>query len=256
MKDKRSTATPGHGRFDTTRWSVVLEAAQSRALGGPRALAQLCANYWPPLYAFARRRELTPEDAQDLVQGFFEHLISSRGLGSVDRAKGRFRSFLLASFQNFMSAETRRARALKRGGQAEMIRLDWEDAESRLSFEPEDHLTPETIYDAQWALLLLRRATSRLQQEHEAAGKAEAFRVLKCFLGDDAGAANIPYEEAARGLAIGVPAVKTLIHRLRRRHAQLVREEVERTLVNPEDVDAEVHALCEALIAAGGHIPL
>ena len=82
MDYDHSTATLGHARFDTTRWSVVLEAAQSRAQGGSQALAELCANYWPPLYGFARRRGFAPEDAQDFVQGFFEHLIGSRGLGT------------------------------------------------------------------------------------------------------------------------------------------------------------------------------
>jgi DNA-directed RNA polymerase specialized sigma24 family protein len=109
-----SSAAPGHARFDATRWSVVLEAAQSRAAGGPEALARLCERYWPRLYAFARHRGHGPEDAQDLVQGFFQHLIESRALGAVDRAKGRFRSFMLASFQNFMAMERRRAGAEKR----------------------------------------------------------------------------------------------------------------------------------------------
>ena len=113
------------GQFDKTRWSMVLEAVQSRAPGAPRALAELCRRYWRPLYVFARRRGRTPEDSEDLVQGFFEHLIGSHGLAAVDRSKGRFRSFLLASFQNFIAAETRRARAEKRGGRAQLIRLDW-----------------------------------------------------------------------------------------------------------------------------------
>ena len=103
-QDHRSDA-PDHAGFDATRWSLVLEAAQSRAEGGPEALARLCERYWPPLYAFARHRGFSPEDAQDLVQGFFEHLIESRALGAVDQAKGRFRSFLLASFQNFAGME-------------------------------------------------------------------------------------------------------------------------------------------------------
>ena len=83
-------------------------------------------------------------------RGFFEHLIGSRGLATVDRSKGRFRSFLLASFQNFMAAEARRERAEKRGGRAQLIRLDWRDAEARLVFEPEDRLTPETLYDVRY----------------------------------------------------------------------------------------------------------
>src|SRR6516165_4782519 len=158
-----SSAGPDDGQFDRTRWSMVLGAVQSQAAFAQKALAELCGHYWRPLYAFARRRGRSPEDAQDLVQGFFEHLIGSRGLATVDRSKGKFRSFLLASFQNFMAAENRRARAEKRGGRAELIRLDCQDAEARLGLEPEDLVTPETLYDAQWALLLLRRATERLQ---------------------------------------------------------------------------------------------
>ena len=250
-----SSVAPNHGAFDRTHWSVVLEAVQSRSPGGRQAMGELCERYWRPLYAFARGRGHDPEDSQDLVQGFFEHLICSRGLSSVDRAKGKFRSFLLASFQNFIMAQSRRARAEKRGGSAEVIRMDWKDAESCLGFEPEDQLTPETLYDAQWALLLLRHATKRLEQEQAGTGKAETFQTLKCFLGDDGGGrAQLTYEQAACALALGVPAVTTLIHRLRGRHAQLVREEVERTVSDPAEVEAELHGLCEALMQAEGRV--
>ena len=230
------------------------QAAQSRMPGAPQALAQLCERYWRPLYAFARRGH-PPEDAEDLVQGFFEHLIARRGLRSVDRSKGRFRCFLLASFQNFMAAEARQAHAQKRGGRAKLIRLDGQEAEARLRLEPEERLTPETIYDAQWALVLLRRATERLQHEQEAAGKAQAFQTLKGFLGDDGGGrAQLTYEQAAGALGLGVPAVTTLIYRLRGRHAQLVREEVACTVLDPAEVDAELHGLCEALVQAEGRV--
>jgi DNA-directed RNA polymerase specialized sigma24 family protein len=255
MRQDYSSVGPDHGQFDKTHWSMVLEAVQSRAPGAPQALTELCRLYWQPLYCFARRRGRSPEDSQDLVQGFFEHLIGSRGLATVDRSKGKFRSFLLASFQNFMVAETRLARAQKRGGGAELIRLDWRDAEARLSFEPEDKLTPETLYDAQWAVLLLRRATERLQQEQAATGKGETFRILKAFLGGDAGGrVPVTYEEAARTLGVGVTAVTTLIHRLRQRHKELVREEVERTVLDPSEVEGELHGLCEALVRAEGRV--
>jgi RNA polymerase sigma-70 factor (ECF subfamily) len=256
MESDDSSAAPGGGRFEFTRWSLVLEAAASRAPGGREALAQLCTRYWKPLYGFTRGRGFGPEDAQDLVQGFFADLIERRALHSVERSKGRFRSFLLASFQNFIAKETRRARTQKRGGRVELIRLDWEDEEGRVAFEPSDQLTPETLYDARWALLLLSRATRQLEQEQAAAGKGEAFSTLKCFLGEDGSHSKVSYAEAARTLGIGVPAVKTLIHRLRQRHGQLVREQVERTVSDPAEVDAEVHALCEALIASEGRIRL
>ena len=255
MSQDHSSAGPDQGQFDKTRWSMVLEAVQSRAPGAPRALAELCRRYWRPLYVFARRRGRTPEDSEDLVQGFFEHLIGSHGLAAVDRSKGRFRSFLLASFQNFIAAETRRAGAEKRGGRAQLIRLDWRDAEARFDFESEDRLTPETLYDAQWALLLLRRATERLEQEQAAAGKAKIFHVLKGFLGGEISCRSpVSYEEAARALGIGVPNITSLIHRLRQRHTQLVREEVERTVSDPTEIEAELHGLCEALVQAEGRV--
>jgi RNA polymerase sigma factor (sigma-70 family) len=254
MDQDHISAALGHARFDSTRWTVVLEAAQSRAEGGPAALARLCERYWPPLYSFARHRGNGPEDAQDLVQGFFQHLIESRALGTIDQAKGRFRSFLLASFQNFMAMERRRAGAEKRGGRAELIRIDWQDAESRIAFEPEDRLTPETVYDARWALELLGRATRRLEEEQAALGKTQAFRTLRPFLGDEGARASLSYEEAAQALNVGLPACKTLIHRLRRRHTQLLREEVAQTVLNLNEVDAEVHALCEALVQARGRV--
>jgi RNA polymerase sigma factor (sigma-70 family) len=250
-----SSTEPDDGQFDKTRWSMVLGAVQSGVPCAQDALAELCGLYWPPLYAFARRRGRSLEDAQDLVQGFFEHLIGGRGLATVERSKGRFRSFLLASFQNFIAAEDRRARAEKRGGRAELIRLDCQDAETRLVFEPEDRLTPETLYDAQWALLLLRRAGERLEQEHAAEGKAKIFRTLKGFVGSDVNRqARVTYEQAAEALGIGVPNVTSLIHRLRQRHTQLVREEVERTVLDPAEVEAELHGLCEALVQAEGRV--
>jgi RNA polymerase sigma factor (sigma-70 family) len=252
-QDDRSEA-PHHAGFDATRWSIVLEAAQSRAEGAPEALARLCERYWSPLYAFARYRGFSPDDAQDLVQGFFEHLIESRALGRVDQAKGRFRSFLLASFQNFAAMERRRADTEKRGGRTQVIRIDWQDAESRIAFEPEDPLTPETLYDARWAMELLGRATRRLEQEQAALGKAQAFRTLRLFLGDEGGRSGLSYEEAAQALNVGLPTLKTLIHRLRRRHTQLLREQVAETVLDSNDVDAEARALCEALVQAGGRV--
>jgi len=254
MDQDHSLAAPGAARFEATRWSEVLQAAQSRAEGGPAALARLCERYWSPLYAFARHRGNGPEDAQDLVQGFFQHLIESRALGTIDQAKGRFRSFLLASFQNFMAMERRRAGAEKRGGRAELIRMDWQDAESRIAFESEDRLTPETVYDARWALELLGRATRRLEQEQAALAKTQAFHTLRPFLGDEEVGAGLSYEEAAQALNVGLPALKTLIHRLRRRHTQLLREEVAHTVLDPNDLDAEVHALCDALVQAKGRV--
>lgn len=254
MNQDHSSVPFAPGRFDATHWSLVLEAAQSEAPGAVEALAELCTRYWPPLYAFTRHRGHSPENAQDLVQGFFEHLIGSHGLRSVAPTKGRFRSFLLASFQNYTVTEIRRAHREKRGGCAELIRLDWENAEGQLAFEPADRLTPEILYDAQWAFLLLDRATKRLEREYETSGKGQVFEALQEFLGNGGSQAKVSYEESARALQSSVSAIRTMVHRLRRRHGQLVREEVAQTVTDPAQVDAELHALCESLIAAGRRV--
>ena len=153
-------------RFHTTQWSMVLLSAQSKTSGCKEALADLCKLYWYPLYAFIRHRGYSPEDAQDLVQGFFLHLIEYKTLSRVDRSKGKFRSFLLASLQNFLANEADRARCLKRGGKAEFIYVDLEETEDRYGLEPGEELTPEKIFDARWAMALLGEAMNRLSREY------------------------------------------------------------------------------------------
>jgi len=229
-----------------------MTAAQSGAQGGSAALAELCRLYWYPLYVFARRRGHSPEDAQDLTQGFFLHLLEHRALARVDRLKGKFRSFLLASFQNFLSIEVHRARCLKRGGSCEFVTLDLERAESRYLLEPADALTAEKIFDARWAMTLLGRAMTLLGEEYAAQDKTSKFEMLKSFL--DLSKAPPPYEQVADALQVSVASVKTLIHRLRKRFSSILREEVGRTVSDPIEVDGEIHALCDALIAAGGRL--
>jgi DNA-directed RNA polymerase specialized sigma24 family protein len=142
----------GAASFHTTRWTIVMRAAQSQAQGGQSALAELCRVYWYPLYIFARCRGHSPEDAQDLTQSFFLHLLEGRALTGLDRLKGKFRSFLLASFQNHLSDVVDQARRLKRGGDKEIVHLDGEEAEERYRLEPVESLTAERIFDGRLGL--------------------------------------------------------------------------------------------------------
>ena len=233
----------------------MLLSAQSQAPGYKEALAELCKLYWYPLYGHIRRYGFSAHDAQDLTQGFFLDLLERKALRRVEQQKGKFRSFLLASLQNFLSNEARRARCLKRGGQVEFVRLDLGDAEDRYRQEqPVETLTPEKIFDARWALTLLGEAKNRLKQEYLDTAKAATFEALKGFL-DPVGAKERPsYEEVAEQLKVSVAAVKTLIHRLRKRNAALVREGIMRTVSDPADIEAESRELCEALIATEGRI--
>jgi len=244
----------GAASFHTTRWTIVMRAAQSQAQGGQSALAELCQLYWYPLYIFARRRGYSPDDAKDLTQDFFLHVIEHRAFTGVDRLKGKFRSFLLASFQNHLFDVGDRARRLKRGGDKEFVQLDTEDAEERYQLEPVEFLTPEKIFDARWAMTILKEALKQLRREYATAGKASTFEALKVFLDPDNSTAAPSYDEAASRLQVTTGAVKTFIHRLRKRYTALLREEVSRTVSDPAELDEEIHALCEALIASEGRL--
>ena len=243
----------GAASFHTTRWTIVLRAAQSQAPGGQSALAELCRTYWYPLYVFARRG-YSPEDAQDLTQGFFLHLLEHRALADVHRLKGKFRSFLLASFQNHLSDQLKHARRLKRGGDKVFVELDAEEAEQRYCLEAVEGLTAEKLFDARWAVTLLAEVLNRLRQEYATEGKTSVFEALNVFLDPVNSGAPPSYEEVANQLQVSTGAVKTLIHRLRKRYTALLREEVGRTVSDPAEVDEEIHALCDALIASEGRL--
>ena len=254
MKLDHSSPAEDAGRFRTTRWSVVLLSAQSQAPDSEAALAELCRLYWYPLYAFVRRRGYGPEDAQDLTQGFFLDLLERKGLVRVDPLKGRFRSFLLASMQNYLSKQADRVRCLKRGGNFEFVSLNTESAENFYRFEPADRITAETIFDARWATTLLDEAMGQLGNEYAGQGKAATLQALKPFL-DPINSEAVPsYEHIANQLQVSIGAVKTLIHRLRNKYTALLRQEVARTVCDAAEVDEEIHALCNALIAAEGQL--
>jgi RNA polymerase sigma factor (sigma-70 family) len=248
------SATGDPARFRTTHWSAILVAAQSQMPGSQAALTELCRLYWYPLYAYARGRGHGPPDAQDLTQGFFLHLLKDRALQHAHPLKGKFRSFLLASFQNFASDERARARRQKRGGDREFVFLDSEDAESRYRLEPADHLTAEKIFDARWAMTLLGHAVERLRQEYAARGEELRFEVLRLFIGVEEGKDPPSSEQVAQSLGVSVSAAKTAIHRFRKQYSAILRQEIGRTVSNPADIEREIHALADALIAAEGRL--
>jgi RNA polymerase sigma factor (sigma-70 family) len=241
-------------QFHTTRWTLVIASADDQSQAGRAALAALCQTYWYPLYAFARRRGHSPPDAQDLTQGFFQHVLEHRALSKVDRLKGKFRSFLLACFQNYLSVQAQRAHRLKRGGICQFVSLDLETAESRYLLEPADYLTPEKIFEARWALTLLEDSMAVLRNEYVAQGKESVFDTLRAFVGIEESTAEASYEEAAKALDVGVVTVKRLIRRLRKQYLSVVREQVARTVSNPAEIEGEIRTLCDALIAAEGRL--
>jgi RNA polymerase sigma-70 factor (ECF subfamily) len=231
--------------FAKTRWSLVAAAGQGQSPESKEALATLCRLYWYPLYAYARRRLPTVEDAQDLTQAFFVQLLEKAFLQDADPQRGRFRSFLLTAFKNFLCKERDKANAKKRGGGQHLVPLDFQAGERSYHLEPADHVTPEAIYERRWALTLLEKALTRLRDEFTDAGKGRLFEGLKESLTGEAPSRR--YAQVAEDLGISEPAVKVAVYRLRRRYQELLRAEIAQTVDRPEDVDEELRDLFAAV---------
>ena len=233
---------------------MIFSAGESGTPSNEAALAELCTQYWYPIYAFARRSGYDAHDSQDVTQSFFQHLVEQNALKMATPVRGRFRTFLLASFQNHLSHVRERARALKRGGGHQLLSLDGEAGGDHDWGEPADHLTAEKIFDARWAMTVLAETKTRLSQEYASQAKSAIFEALKSFLDPFSGKTSPSYEQASSALRVNVGAVKTLIHRLRKRYITLLREEVGRTVSDPADIEDELRALYDALIASEGRL--
>jgi RNA polymerase sigma-70 factor (ECF subfamily) len=215
-----------------------------------RALAQLCQDYWPPLYTFARRRGYSQADAQDMVQGFFAHLLQTKAYARTDATKGKFRSFLLASLKNYMSHIWDRTRALKRGGDYQFVLLDDEIDKVETLYSRETAampLTEEQQYERSWATALVARALERIRAEFNGGARAQVFGALKPFL---TGGASLPsHESVAKHLDMPIDTVRSHLSRLRARYREFVREEVARTIGPADDVEEELRHLRRILTA-------
>jgi len=232
-------------RFETTSWSLIVQATAESSAAAREGLARLCETYWPPVYAFIRRKGHSPADAEDLTQAYFARFLEKDYLGDFRPEAGRFRTFLRASVAHFVANERDRERAQKRGGGRVPVSIDAATAEEQLRLEPVDRLTPEAVFERQWAASVLERCLQRLRHERAAAEGPERFERLKAFLGGDGPDAS--YETTARHLGLTVPAVRVAVHRLRRRFCALLREEVARTVGSPADVDAEIRWMLETV---------
>ena len=239
------TSNPNQARpgavFVTTRWSVVVAAGLSTSVESERALAHLCRTYWYPLYAFVRRQGRSPQDAEDLTQGFFAHLFEKKALVGVEQERGKFRSFLLAALKNFLANDWNRQHAAKRGGNHSPISLDDDTAEDRYRREPSHDATPEKLFEQSWALMVLETVVQQLRKEYTAAGKLHLFEALQAHLiGDEDAAA---YASAAAQLGMKEGAVRMAVLRMRRHFGYLLRSEIAHTVADPGELEEELRHL-------------
>ncbi len=231
--------------FATTHWSVVLAAGQSADAQASAALEQLCRTYWYPLYAYVRRRGHSPEDAQDLTQSFFAHLLRKDFLTGVAPAKGKFRSFLLTCLKHFLTDEWEKAHTAKRGGGDSVRPLDLQQAESRYQREACTEADAEKLFERRWALDLLDHVLDQLRHEALASGKKALFdEVQGCLLGERP---TETYAELGARLGLSETAVKVTAHRLRHRYRELLRAEIAHTVTRPEEVEEEIRCLFQVV---------
>ena len=240
--------------FATTRWSLVLAGANSEGdqQKATEALAELCRTYWRPIFSYVCRRGYSIEDAQDLTQDFFLMILETNWLQQADQGRGRFRSLLLKSLQNFLHNAADKNRTLKRGGGAQFVSWDaWmAEAPSQLSISARalDALAPERVFDLRWAATVVEQALRRLREECEGKGRLRLFEGLRDHLTAERG--DTSYSDLGAGLGVADTVVKKQLHNLRQRYRWLLREEVAHTVENPADVDDEIRHLCAALAAA------
>ena len=242
--------------FATTRWSVVVSAGNFGSEDGKarEALAELCRIYWRPIFSFVcQRGGYSVEDAKDLTQDFFVMVLESNWLQRADESRGRFRSFLLKSLQNFLGHAAERKQARKRGSAFEFV--SWDDwmAESPSQFSIPapalEALPAEHLFDLRWAATVVERALRRLREECEGKGRHQLFETLQPHLTTEG--SDISYVRLAAGLGVAETAVKKQLHNLRERYRWLLRDEVAETVANPADVNDELRHLCSVLASTG-----
>lgn len=233
-------SAPNDGFFATTRWTMVRAAGAA----ADDALESLCTAYWFPIYAYVRRHGFSKEDAEDLTQAFFAKLLERQDFAGLKKENGRFRAFLLAALKHFLANERDRAGRLKRGGNITHFSLDWQNADSQFQLADRGQISPDAAYDREWAIVLLGQVILQLRDEAEAEGWLERFEHLKAYLTGDR--KDIPYATAASALAMDESTVRVAVHRLRKRYRECLRNEVARTLSDPEMVAEELAGLLEA----------
>jgi len=240
----------GPREFVTTRWSLILSAANGEEQKARGALAELCRTYWRPIFSFVHARGFSVEDAQDFTQDFFVTILKKNWLQHADRNRGRFRSLLLRSLQNFLINVAEKTHAQKRGGGVEFISWDeWmAEAPSQLSIPVQafDSLPPERIFDLTWATTVVEHALQRLREECESKGKLWLFQALSCHLTDERD--ELSYANLSAELGMAETAVKKQLHNMRQRYRSLLRDEVSQTVEDPADVDDEIRYLCASLV--------
>lgn len=218
-----------------------------------QALDQVYRNYWAPLYSFLCFQGDSREDAEDLVQGFFLHMVSKGGFAKIklppsEELKsnvtskptyGTLRSYLLTSLKHFRANVHRGKTALKRGGKEPMFSIDRDFGDRLLNDLRNNCQDPAKCFDRAWAMNLISLATKRLESEYETRGQQEIFENLEPMMARDDNPRDETYAVIAERLSISQQSVKNGVFRLRRKLRHEIKAEIARTIDESEGVTIE-----------------
>jgi RNA polymerase sigma factor (sigma-70 family) len=233
------------GRFATTIWDRVLEAGNEQSSDSAAALEALCQQYWPPVYAYLRRKGHCPDEARDLTQGFFAFWIAHHAIARADPARGRFRNFLIASLENYLSVQRRHEAAVTRGVTKPFIAWDDAAAERMYASVLVHSDTPERLFEKRWTLDLLERVHAKLRDDFAELAKSDLLEALEEHLWDEPNA--VAYDELSRALGLTAGALRVTVHRLRQRFRQLLLAEIADTGVPAAEIDDEIRQMMDVL---------
>ena len=240
--------------FAPTHWSAVIAAgSEAEPEKARRALEELCQTYWAPVYTFVRSRGYSVHDAQDLAQGFFLNFVERQIYAQADRARGRFRSFLLTALKNFLANAYEHAHRLKRGGGHEFLPLDEVRAEAAESlFQTQFTSVPiqsdDRVYERSWAETLVNTSLERLASEYRRDGKEALLEDLRVFI--TGSAEPLPsYDELAVKTGLPASTLRSHVTRLRSRYREFLRSAVRETVENDAEVEEEMRELFRVLSA-------
>lgn len=231
--------------FHTTRWTRVC-LAKADSTDGRRALAELCDAYYDPVVAYLRSVLRDADAARDLSHGFFARMLAGGTIHTAEPERGRFRFYLLGAVKHFLAHHFESQGRRKRGGGIALLSLDAADGSSpALGVAADPRLSPDAVFDRQWAVTVLARAMDALKDEYRSLGKPDLVERLRPWLLGEAGHGDQSAMAASIGLSAG--AMKAQVHRLRLRFRQCVKAEVAGTLTDPTAVDDEMRALFASL---------
>ncbi len=242
------TPTQQDGAFPHTHWTLIQKVQTGDVESAAAAVAELCRTYWYPIYAYLRRSGWAVEDAEDLTQSFFKHLIEEESLRNVNPESGRLRSFLLGVLKRMLSNHLRHQRAEKRGGSQRPVSFDEMAAEERYAAEPADVRDPETIYARAWAAELLGEVREKLRESMSAGGRDGQFEAMVPYLLWDEDPPS--YRDLGSRIQCSESAARILIFRLRTKFRDLLREEVAQTVMSPAELSGEMAWLKSILSAS------